>query len=110
MVLFNILLGVIILVAFMLILVVMVQQPKGSGLSSTFGGNAQVVGGVKKTGDFLEKSTWTLGASLIILIIFANIVLSNNRGITTDSRVLDGHKEVPQTPTNTPQVPQIPTN
>lgn len=105
MVLFNILLGVIILVALMLILVVMVQQPKGSGLSSTFGGNAQVVGGVKKTGDFLERSTWTLGTSLIILIIFANIVMRNNKGITTESKVLDGYKAVPTAPANTPQVP-----
>lgn len=45
---FNIVLGIILLVSFLLILVIMVQQPKSGGLSSAFGGNAQVVGGVKK--------------------------------------------------------------
>jgi preprotein translocase subunit SecG len=38
----------------------MVQNPKGGGLSSTFG-NSQQIGGVQKTTDFLDKSTWTLG-------------------------------------------------
>ena len=62
---FNIVLGIILLVSFLLILVIMVQQPKSGGLSSSFGGNAQVGGGVKKTGDFLNNSTWTLGVALI---------------------------------------------
>jgi len=51
---FNIFLVLIVVVCLLLALVIMVQNPKGGGLSSTFGGNTQVVGGVKKTGDFLE--------------------------------------------------------
>lgn len=103
MVLFNIFLGVIILVAFLLILVVMVQQPKGGGLSSTFGGNAQVVGGVKKTGDFLDKSTWTLGTLLIVFILLANIVVKGEKP-TADSRILDGV----QTEAPLPTLPEVP--
>ncbi|GIS27816.1 MAG: hypothetical protein CM15mP129_00130 [Chloroflexota bacterium] len=39
----------------------MVQNPKGGGLASTFGGGGtQQLGGVKQTTDFLDKSTWTL--------------------------------------------------
>ena len=74
---FNIVLGLILLVSFLLILVVMVQQPKSGGLSSSFGGNAQIVGGVKKTGDFLNTSTWTLGVSLIVLSLISNLILTN---------------------------------
>ena len=37
----------------------MVQNPKGGGLSSSLGGS-QMMGGVQKTTDFLDKSTWTL--------------------------------------------------
>ena len=77
---FNIVLGIILLVSFLLVLVIMVQQPKSGGLSSAFGGNAQVVGGVKKTGDFLNTSTWTLGVALIVLSLISNLILSNNRG------------------------------
>ena len=46
----------------------MVQNPKGGGLSSSLGGSTQM-GGVQKTTDFLDKSTWTLAAILILLIL-----------------------------------------
>ena len=67
---FTIFLILIIIVCLLLMLVIMVQNPKGGGLSSSFGGGgSQVVGGVKKTGDFLDKSTWTLAILLIALIL-----------------------------------------
>lgn len=87
---FTIFLILIIIVCLLLVLVIMVQNPKGGGLSSSFGGGGnQVVGGVKKTGDFLDKSTWTLATLLIVLILLSNISLKGNFG-QADSRVLDG--------------------
>lgn len=87
---FSIFLILIIIVCFLLILVVMVQNPKGGGLSSSFGGGGnQVVGGVKKTGDFLDKSTWTLAGLLVVLILASNIALRGNFG-DTDSKLLQG--------------------
>ena len=54
----------------------MVQNPKGGGLASSFGGGGtQQLGGVKKTTDFLDKSTWTLGAILLGLILLSNMSL-----------------------------------
>lgn len=104
MVTFNILLVVVLLITFLLVLVIMVQQPKGGGLSSSFGGNAQVIGGVKKTGDFLDRSTWVLGSSLIIVILMANIVLKNNKGEVNGGSVYDGVKPVQTSvPVQTPQ-------
>jgi len=50
----------------------MVQNPKGGGLSSSFGGGGtQIVGGVKKTGDFLDKimSLITLPGSVFLAIL-----------------------------------------
>ena len=76
---FSIFLVLIIIVCLLLILVIMVQNPKGGGLSSSFGGSGnQVVGGVKKTGDFLDKSTWTLATLLIVLILLSNVSLKGN--------------------------------
>ncbi|WP_298478002.1 preprotein translocase subunit SecG [uncultured Maribacter sp.] len=87
---FSIFLILIIIVCFLLVLVIMVQNPKGGGLSSSFGGGSQqVVGGVKKTGDFLDKSTWTLGALLVVLILASNIALKGSFG-TSDSKLLQG--------------------
>ena len=64
---FTIFLVLITIVCFLLIIVVMVQNPKGGGLSSSLGGSTQM-GGVQKTTDFLDKSTWVLAATLIALI------------------------------------------
>ena len=96
---FNILLVLIVIVCLLLALVIMVQNPKGGGLSSTFGGNTQVVGGVKKTGDFLERSTWTFATALAVLILIANtLIANNNNGVTGDSKLLDG--STPAAPVN----------
>ena len=54
----------------------MVQNPKGGGLSSSFGGGGSTqMGGVQKTTDFLDKSTWTLGGLLLVLILLSSIPL-----------------------------------
>lgn len=50
----------------------MVQNPKGGGLSSSIGGS-QMLGGVQKTTDFLDKSTWTLAAALIVLVLLSSL-------------------------------------
>lgn len=56
--------------AVLLVLIVLVQNSKGGGLASNFAGSNQVMG-VRKTADFLEKATWTLAGSLIILSVLA---------------------------------------
>lgn len=65
----------------------MVQNPKGGGLSSSLGGS-QMMGGVQKTTDFLDKSTWTLATILIVLILLSSLsftgTLSDN-----DSKIID---------------------
>ena len=85
---FSIFLALIIFVSFLLVLVIMVQNPKGGGLSSSFGGDSQQIGGVKKTTDFLDKSTWVLASLLLILILLSNITL-NNGDVNTESKLLD---------------------
>jgi preprotein translocase subunit SecG len=86
---FTIFLALIVIVAFLLIVVIMVQNPKGGGLSSSFGGGGtQQLGGVKKTTDFLDKSTWYLATILLALILLSNVAI--NRGTaSTDSKALD---------------------
>ena len=69
---FSVFLVLITIVSFLLVVVIMVQNPKGGGLSSTFGGS-QMMGGVQKTTDFLDKSTWALGGILIVLILLSSL-------------------------------------
>ena len=56
------------IVCVLLTLVVLVQNPKGGGLASGFS-SANQIGGVKRTADFLEKSTWTLVIVLMLLSV-----------------------------------------
>lgn len=100
---YSIFLVLIIFIAFLLVVVIMVQNPKGGGLSSSFGGGGtQQLGGVKKTTDFLDKSTWTLAIILIALILLSNIPILGNDG-GSESKVLDANQvEAPATNTTLP--------
>lgn len=63
----------IIIVSILLALIVLIQNPKGGGLSSGFAGGSNLMG-VQRTGDFLEKGTWTLAILLIVFSLAINIV------------------------------------
>jgi preprotein translocase subunit SecG len=84
---FSIFLVLITIVCFLLIVVIMVQNPKGGGLSSSLGGSTQM-GGVQKTSDFLDKSTWTLATVLILLILASSLSFTGTLS-DADSKVLD---------------------
>jgi preprotein translocase subunit SecG len=84
---FSIFLVLITIVCFLLIVVIMVQNPKGGGLSSTISGT-QMLGGVQKTTDFLDKSTWTLATILIVLILLSSLSFTGSLS-DTESKIID---------------------
>lgn len=90
------------IVCFLLILAIMVQNPKGGGLSSTFGAGASQLGGVQKTTDFLDKSTWTLAGVLLALILLSSLSFGSS---STDSKVL-GTDDVTIPAVQTPAAPE----
>ena len=67
----------ILIVSVLLGLVVLVQNSKGGGLVSNFGGANQVMG-VRQTTDFLEKATWTMAAILVVLCLISSITIPKN--------------------------------
>ena len=67
----------ILIVSVLLGLIVLVQNSKGGGLVSNFGGANQMMG-VRQTTDFLEKATWTLGGILVVLCLISSITLPKN--------------------------------
>lgn len=93
----TVFLALIVLVCFLLILVIMVQNPKGGGLSSSFGGSQQL-GGVKQTSDFLDKSTWTLGAVLVALIIMSGLYFESSAPVQPQEE----QTEAPAAPASAP--------
>jgi preprotein translocase subunit SecG len=96
---FSIFLVLITIVCFLLIVVIMVQNPKGGGLSSTISGS-QMLGGVQKTTDFLDKSTWTLATILIALILLSGLSFTGTLS-DADSKIID-NTETAAPKTNAP--------
>ncbi len=62
----------ILVVCVLLAIIVLVQNSKGGGLAANFTAQNQYMG-VRKTADFLEKSTWWLAAILIVLSLVATM-------------------------------------
>lgn len=65
------------LVCVLLMAVVLIQNPKGGGVDSTFGGQGanQMFGAAKST-DLIEKITWGLAIALFALCIVTAIVVN----------------------------------
>lgn len=103
---FTIFLVLITIVCFLLVVVIMVQNPKGGGLSSTLGGGGQI-GGVQKTSDFLDKSTWTLATLLIVLILLSSLSFTGTFG-DSGSKIIDRTAAAPATKTETVAPAQTP--
>ena len=62
-----------IIVCVLLGAIVLIQNPKGGGLSSNFSSSSQLLG-VQKTGDILEKGTWILAITLMVLSLAINVI------------------------------------
>ena len=78
----------ILFVSVLLGLIVLVQNSKGGGLVSNFGGANQMMG-VRQTSDFLEKATWTLGGILVVLCLLSSITLPKNSNEGTPKSELE---------------------
>ncbi|MDR2411026.1 MAG: preprotein translocase subunit SecG [Bacteroidales bacterium] len=63
---YTVLIILVVIASILLGLVVLMQNSKGGGLSSTFSASSQFMG-VRKTADFLEKATWILSIAIVFL-------------------------------------------
>ena len=62
--------GTLILLASIILgLIILIQNPKGGGLSASFGGVGNQLMGVKKTTDVLEKGTWLFAGIVAVLCL-----------------------------------------
>ena len=65
---YNLFVILIVLAALLMIGIVLIQESKGGGLASNFSSSNQIMG-VRKTTDFIEKTTWGLAAAMVILSV-----------------------------------------
>ena len=99
-----ILFGILVIVASVVLgLIVLVQNPKGGGLSGTFGGVGNQLMGVKQTTDVLEKGTWILAVVVVLLCLFSTLFIP--KATKTQVRVPTS-TSAPVTPGAQPVTPQ----
>mgnify|MGYP002513006146 FL=1 len=73
--LYSICILLILVASIILILAILVQNPK-SGMAANFGAANQVMG-VRESANILEKTTWTLSALIVALSLIATISMEN---------------------------------
>ena len=66
---YTLLVILIVIAAFLMIGIVLIQESKGGGLSSNFSAQNNLLG-VRKTTDVVEKTTWGLAIAMVLLSIF----------------------------------------
>jgi preprotein translocase subunit SecG len=85
------------------VLIVLVQNSKGGGLAANFTSAGQTMG-IRKTADFLEKSTWTLAIAILLLCVVATATIPRG-GESQRSRI----ENAIQNAVNPDAIPTLPT-
>ena len=88
----------IVIAAFLMIGIVLIQESKGGGLASQFSGYNQI-GGVRKTTDFVEKATWFLAGFMVLVSICCAYVAPQADNSTS---VMENYQAPATNPNNLP--------
>jgi len=103
---YGLITGIILFVCILLILIILVQNPKGGGLASSFSSSNQFMG-VKRTADFVEKATWGFAGALLVLSILATVV-PRNTSMQRQSKIQDQIENTAIDPERLPAYPTAP--
>ena len=95
---YTLLVILIVIAALLMIGIVLIQESKGGGLASQFSGYNQI-GGVRKTTDFIEKTTWGLAAFMVLISVACAYVAPQ---ATSDSSVMETYQAPATNPNNLP--------
>jgi preprotein translocase subunit SecG len=84
---------------------VLIQNPKGGGLSANVGGIGNQLMGVKQTTDVLEKGTWLFAGIIALLALFSSLFLKGGASASVDNSLLqkvNTSSSTPAAPAATP--------
>ncbi|MCR5819767.1 MAG: preprotein translocase subunit SecG [Bacteroidaceae bacterium] len=100
---YNLLVILVVIASILMCLIVLVQESKGGGLASGFASGNQVMG-VRKTTDVIEKLTWGLAATMVVLSIASVYFIPSSQN---NNSVMEGIATEQKTtaPTNLPTIP-----
>ncbi len=99
--------GVLIIIASVVLgLIVLIQNPKGGGLSGSLSGFGNQLMGVKQSTDILEKGTWIFAAIVGLLCLASPAFIPKDGSSSSDNDNL-----INEAPTSAPQQkPATPAN
>jgi preprotein translocase subunit SecG len=95
---YTLLVILIVIAAVLMIGIVLIQESKGGGLASNFSSYNQI-GGVRKTTDFIEKTTWGLAIAMVVISVACAYVAPQ---AASDNSVLEGIENPVTNPNNLP--------
>ena len=93
--------SLIIIASIILGLIILIQNPKGGGLSSSFGGLGNQLMGVKQTTDVLEKGTWLFAGIVGVLCLTSAIFIPKTGGNKGNDKYFDAPANTPAPKQNT---------
>ena len=88
----------IVIAALLMIGIVLIQESKGGGLASNYSQFNQI-GGVRKTTDFIEKTTWGLAAAMVIISVACAYVAPQ---AASEGSVMENYQAPATNPQNLP--------
>jgi preprotein translocase subunit SecG len=92
--------GILVLLASIILgLIILIQNPKGGGLSASFGGIGNQLMGVKQTTDVLEKGTWLFAGIVGVLCLTSALFIPKASVNEKRDRLLN------EAPAGTPALP-----
>src|SRR6187431_1285539 len=103
--------GVLVIIASVILgLIVLIQNPKGGGLSGVLGGFSNQLMGVKQSTDVLEKGTWIFAALVGLLCLMSPAFIPKDGSSSTENDDLLKNAPVtaPKTNTAPPQGTTVP--
>ncbi len=103
---YGLIIGIILFTSILLVLLVLVQNPKGGGLASSFSSSNQFMG-VKRTTEFIEKATWGLAGGILLLSVLATM-LPRETEAQRQSRIKDQIENTAIDPERMPAYPTAP--
>jgi preprotein translocase subunit SecG len=93
----------IVLAAVVLGFIVLVQNPKGGGLTGNIAGFSNQFMGVKQTTDVLEKGTWVFALVIALLCLTSTIFISGKTA--GEDKTQKVGNSIPSSPSGTPASP-----
>jgi len=100
---YELIIILILIVAVLLGLVVLIQNPKGGGINSSLSGVSNQVFGAKKSTDIVEKATWYLALTVFVLSlvsVWSMNLGTSEEGVIQESKAEQIQDEIPTTPIN----------